>query len=262
MGRAAARDARVNAALQEAVRLRGQAQGAPVGDLVPWAPAVAAAKQAEALLEPGVDPTLRQQVDTLVSEVSAEEQRAQETVRLAERDRVLLDRLLEIRSAKADADDGTATDADYAEAFREAGIDLAALSPAEAGAKVRQRPTAVALAAVLDDWAAVRRNRRKDTAGAKHLTEVAQVADPDPWRRDFRVAVELADKAARLTALRALEQTARLGELGAVSLDRLGLGLWNAGDTPAAERVYCVRPSYAILATSGSIATWPECWRN
>src|SRR5262249_24828560 len=64
IGRAAARDGRVNAALQEAVRLRGQAQGAEV-DLAPWAAAVAAAKKAEALLEPGVDPALRNQVDTL-----------------------------------------------------------------------------------------------------------------------------------------------------------------------------------------------------
>jgi serine/threonine-protein kinase len=237
IGRAAARDARVNAALQEAVRLRGQAQGAAVEDLASWAEAVAAAKKAEALLEPGVEPALRQQVDTLLAEVIAEEQQATAAARAAERDRVVLDRLMDIRGAKDDDRDGSETDVAYAEAFREAGIDMAVLSPAEAGAKVRERPTAVALAAMLDDWAAVRRDKRKNAAGAKRLTDVAQVADPDPWRRDFRDAVEQADKKARLTALRALAQTARLDELGAVSLDLLGKGLSDAGDAPTAERI-------------------------
>src|SRR5262249_49479661 len=135
IGRAAARDARVNATLQEAVRLRGLAQGAPVEDLASRTEAVAAAKKAETLLEPGVDPALRQRVGRRRPEATAEERRARETARAAERDRVLLDRLLEIRSAKTDDPDGTATDADYAEAFREAGIDVMALPPAEAGAK-------------------------------------------------------------------------------------------------------------------------------
>jgi tetratricopeptide (TPR) repeat protein len=239
MGRAAARDTRVTAALQEAVRLRGQAQGAAVGDLAPWTTAVAGAKQAETLQEPGVDPALRQQVETLLAEVSTEERQAVERVRAAERDRVLLDRLMDIRSAKADDPDGWATDADYAEAFRAAGIDVVVLQPAEAEALLRVRPadTAVALAAMLDDWAAVRRDMCKDVAGASHLTEVAHAADPDPWRGDLRAALAQSDKAARLTALQALAQTAWLEELGPVSLDLLGRALIDAGDAAAAERV-------------------------
>ncbi len=77
----------------------------------------------------------------------------------AQRDRALLDRLVDIRTAKADDPDGSATDAAYADAFREAGIDLATLPPAEAGAKIKARPpsVALALAAALDDWAAMRR---------------------------------------------------------------------------------------------------------
>ena len=78
----------------------------------------------------------------------------------------LLDRLVDIRSAEADDPDGSETDAAYAEAFREAGIDLASLPPAEAGAKIKARPPSVAtaLAAALDDWAAIRRSKRKDAA--------------------------------------------------------------------------------------------------
>ena len=73
--------------------------------------------------------------------------------------------LVDIRSAEADDPDGSATDAAYAEAFREAGLDLAALSPAEARGQIRARPpaTALALAAALDDWAAVRRKVASDS---------------------------------------------------------------------------------------------------
>ena len=57
---------------------------------------------------------------------------------------MLLDRLVDIRSAEADDPDGSATDAAYADAFREAGLDLAPWRPAEAGARIRARPPAVA----------------------------------------------------------------------------------------------------------------------
>ena len=86
----------------------------------------------------------------------------------AQRDRTLLDRLVDIRSAKADDPDGSATDADYGAAFREAGVDLSTLAPTEAGAKIKARPpgVALALAAALDDWAVVRRFLLKDIEGA------------------------------------------------------------------------------------------------
>ena len=80
----------------------------------------------------------------------------------ARRDKALIGRLVDIRSAEADDRDGSVTDHDYAGAFREAGIDLASLTPAEAGAKIRARSpsVALALARALDDWAATRRGKR------------------------------------------------------------------------------------------------------
>ena len=106
----------------------------------------------------------------------------------AQRDKTLLDRLVDIRSAEADDPDGSDTDAAYAEAFREAGIDVAKLPAAEAGAMIKARPPSVAtaLAGALDDWAATRRDKRKNAAGAASLSQVACVADPDPWRTDLR----------------------------------------------------------------------------
>jgi serine/threonine-protein kinase len=239
MERVAALEARVNAALQKAVRLRGLAQGATLGDLVLWTEAVAAARHAEALLGPGVNPALQQQAEKLLADVTAEEQRAAAAVHTAERDRRLLEQLVDIRSAKTDDRDGSGTDAANAEAFRAAGFDVVALPPAEVGARLRDRPADVtlALAAALDDWAAVRRDQRKDRGGAKRLSEAAQVADPDPWRRELRTTLDEPDKAKRLAALRALAKNAQLDELGAISLNLLGKALSDAGDAAAAERV-------------------------
>ena len=145
----------------------------------------------------------------------------------ARRDKTLLDRLVDIRSAEADDPDGSITDPDYAEAFRDAGIDLAGLPPAEAGAKIKARPpsVALALAAALDDWAAIRRGSGETPAGAAQLSEAARVADPDPWRNDLRTALDQSDKAARLAGLQALAKTAKFEELGAISLHLLGTGL-------------------------------------
>jgi tetratricopeptide (TPR) repeat protein len=81
-------------------------------------------------------------------------------------------------------------DREYATAFREYGIDTENLSPAEAAQAIRSRSAvAVALAVALDDWAYVRQCRG-DISGGAALTEVALAADPDPFRRRLREAVE------------------------------------------------------------------------
>jgi tetratricopeptide (TPR) repeat protein len=157
----------------------------------------------------------------------------------AEGDRRLVDRLVDIRSARGDDPNGSATDLAYADAFTQWGIDLAALAPAEAGAKIRARPpdTAQALTAMLDDWSDLRRWRLRDEAGGKRLSDAARAADPDPWRRDLRAALEQPDRKARLAALQAAARSARFGTLGAMSLDLLGTALWSAGDPATAEPV-------------------------
>ena len=98
---------RVNLALQDATRLRGLAQGAAVGDLGPWAVADVAAEKARDLLEPGIEPALRKRVEDLAAELAVERQRAEAVAKVAERDRTLLDRLVDIRSAEADDQGGS-----------------------------------------------------------------------------------------------------------------------------------------------------------
>jgi serine/threonine-protein kinase len=224
-----ARAAAVDRVLARAATLRDEARANP-DDPARWRVAMAAVQQAEGAL--GNESEARRRLAALRDEVQA-------GADAVDRDRVLHDRLVDIRSAKADDPDGSATDAAYADAFREAGLDLATLAPAEAGAKIKARPPAVALAlaAALDDWAAVRRGLRNDVTGAARLTPVALAADPDPWRNDLRVALDQPDKSARLTALQALAKTTRFDELGAVSLDLLGSALMKAGDATAAEAV-------------------------
>ena len=143
--------------------------------------------------------------------------------------------MIDIRSAEADDQDGSATDAAYADAFREAGIDLASLPPAEAGAKIKARHASVilGLAGALDDWASIRRGTRGNPAGAAQLGEVACAADPDPWRKNLRTALDQSDK----SALQALAKTAKFQELGPISLQLLGTGLNDAGDSAGAESV-------------------------
>jgi tetratricopeptide (TPR) repeat protein len=151
----------------------------------------------------------------------------------------LLERLTDIRSAEADDPGGSVTDAAYAEAFRQAGIDLARQAPVETGAKIKSRPRSVVmgLTGALDDWAAIRRDRGDNAAGAARLSAVARVADPDPWRNELRTALDEADLEARRTALQVLARKAKFEELDPISLHMLGSGLHAAGDCVLAELV-------------------------
>jgi len=227
--------ARVNAAVQTATRLRGQAQGAAVGNLAPWGAAVAAAEKARDLLVAGVEPGVRKHVEDLVAEVGAE--RGWAAAAAAARDRRLIDRLADIRSAKADDRLGDGTDAAYGDAFRDAGIDPDALTPDEAGKLIQARPpeTATAMAMALDDWAAVRRDLRKNSAGARRLGTAARLADPDPWRNNLSETLEIADRPARRDRLTALAAAIQTEALPAVSFDLLGKALGDVGAKIEAE---------------------------
>ncbi len=219
--------AAVDRVVGQAVTLRDQAKKNPE-DVTRWQVALAAVKQAEAAGDEAAAPRLL-----------ALREETQAGLDAAERDKTLLDRLVDIRSAKADDRDGSNTDVAYGDAFRAAGIDVARLPPAEAGARIKARPPAVAmaLASALDDWASVRRNDRRNAAGAASLSQAAQIADPDPWRTDLRNALDEPDKAARLTRLQAVEKKANYDALGPISLHLLGSGLINADDLALAESV-------------------------
>jgi serine/threonine-protein kinase len=228
--------AAVDRVVSHVVTLRDQAVAHPE-DLSRWQVALAAAEQAEV----GDDATARDRVQELRTEIQAGRE-------ATERDRALLDRLVEIRSTKFDKP-VEATYAAYAAAFREAGIDMTKLTPADAGAKIKARPPSVArgMTAALDDWAAILRGRPffkimpaptpKNKADAAQLSEAANVADSDPWRNGMRTALDQADLATRLKTLQDLQKKANFDELGPVSLQLLGTSLSDAGDHKLAESV-------------------------
>ncbi len=221
------RAAAIDRIVGQAVTLRAQAM-AHADDVARWQVALAAVNQADA----GGDAQAQSRLVSLRREIEA-------GLDAASGDRRLLDRLVDIRSAQADDPDGSTTDTGYADAFREAEIDMSALPAADAGAKIRARTpaVAVALAAALDDWAKIRRDERGDAAGSELLRAVARAADPDPWRNELRAALDQPLKANRLSALQVLAKSANFDELGPVSLHLLACGLNDMGDGALAESV-------------------------
>src|SRR5262249_27101688 len=121
-----------------------------------WPQAQAAAKQAEALLQDGVEnPALAEQVRNLLRELAEEEA-----------DGRLVARLKELRLCQAEVK-GQSFDLeralpDYRQAFKEYGLWSETMTAAEATALLRRRPPAVRgiLLAALDHWLILARFKR------------------------------------------------------------------------------------------------------
>jgi serine/threonine-protein kinase len=209
--------ARIDRLVAEARLFLDQARNAPL-DLVAWEKADVAMGRAEsdagdvAALTP-----LHRDVDRGLAGARA--------------NRKLLDELVDIRGAKADDPDGSATDAAYAEAFRAAGMEVDARPPSEVGMAIAARPAPVASAmvAALDNWTAVRRERDPRGPGWGRLIAVARAADTDPVRDGLRSALSVPDNAARLERLRPLAEKADPATWAPATLLLLGESLADAG---------------------------------
>ncbi len=217
----------VNKALEEASLLRGQARSG-ANDPARWTEALAAARRAQAILTQGeAGNGLSGRVLAMLTAIAGERASAE----LAERDRRLVDRLAEIHSDFADHLDQGKMEAQYVAAFRDIGIDVDALDPAEAGARIAARPDAAELLGALDHWIFARR-RGGDRAGARRILTVAKAADPHPWRGKLRDALDLIDSDRR-QALAVLEQLAAspaVADLPGETVARLAFALAQLGD--------------------------------
>jgi eukaryotic-like serine/threonine-protein kinase len=174
--------ARLSVALHDVEMLRDQARLDPMGDPDRWRAALVAAERATDLLGPMVDARSSRRVRALREEV-------RQAAVSADSDAKLMQAAVDILSARADDPDGSIGDAAYAAAFRQDGLDVDAMAPEAVGARIRARPSgvALALAAALDDWAGRRRNARpKDEAAWRRPIDAARAADPDDTRDRLR----------------------------------------------------------------------------
>ena len=129
--------------------------------------------------------------------------------------------------------DYSATAEQYAAAFRDAGIDLARLTPEEATQRLRSRSTVqAAFIPVLDDWAVCRRAAGEDRE-AQDVWKVAELVDQDPWRQKVRQALRSKDE----NALKALAEAPDLARQPAATLTGLAVALRQLGCVDAAAGV-------------------------
>jgi tetratricopeptide (TPR) repeat protein len=225
------RSEQVDLALRDASRLYEEARRNG-DDLARWRGAGEAARAVERLLADAPDQATRAQAVALVQSVTS-------GLHAAEDDHKLLERLIEIRAAEDDDPGYSITNAAYSRAFRDAEIDVDALTTSQAAGRIKSRPlrVAIAISAALDDWARARRDKLRDPAGALRISQAAREADPDPWRNRLREALEIGDRTKRLAALRELAGSAKMEGLPAVSLDLLGSALREAGAPELALKV-------------------------
>ncbi len=236
--RRAATERAVVAALDQAAELCATALAAPPDQPGPWVEALAAAHCAEDEIRRGeADEPLRQRVKNEVAAIEKGRREADDRAARLAADRQLLSELESIRGDLAEHFDPKRTDAEYGAAFRNAGLDLDAKDPKQAGAWIAERTVPIELAAFLDDWTMVRHKAGADEKAAARLVEAARAADPDPWRDALRAGI-----AARGTAaVEALHKLAgddkALDAQPAESLLLLALRLKAAGDRDDAARV-------------------------
>ena len=230
---AAGRDA--TTALEETSLLLGQARATREDELTFWALAAKAAKRAEALLgQREVAPDLRRKIGNLVGMIADE--RAH--VEAQSRDHRTLQKLVAIHADMAEDLDHVRADREYTTAFRDYGIDVDRLPPADCGARIAAMPVAAEMVDALDQWAFIwRRARPAGTTRARRLAAVARAADPDPWRCRLRDALDLeaTDPESAHAAFDELAASAPEDVLHPESISRLACALRKYGDAERAS---------------------------
>jgi tetratricopeptide (TPR) repeat protein/serine/threonine protein kinase len=207
--------ARAEAELELVRKLREKAPMAPpaVGRSL-LTEALAAAQRADGLLaQRGPDDPQRQEAAALVAELQGEE-----------RDRRMLAQLEEVALSMTAVRDEDPRQLDgffraFAAAFQDYGVDVEVLPDEQAARRLRGRPIRVELAAALDSWA--RLERQRDGDRGTRLQALACAVDPDEWRNRVRAAQVASDRKL-LTELAASD---RATDLPPESLDLLCMSL-------------------------------------
>ena len=146
---------------------------------------------------------LRARVVALLAIVGEEQANASGRARELEKDRKFFDRLDAIRLASVDKDEIAKTDSAFSTAFRQFGIDVDKLEPAESGRLFKLRSNPTEFASRLDDWTLIRKAAatEQNNDSWKRLVLTAQATDSDPWRNSLRSLIGKEDhEAARRLA--------------------------------------------------------------
>jgi tetratricopeptide (TPR) repeat protein len=201
-----ARAARAELALKEATVLRDSAASLPE-DVARWMAAARGIEAAASVIDQESEPESAGRLAALRTEV-------QDGLFAARRDRTLLESLADVRTWKQELGTNRA-DAAYAGAFRDAGLDVNTLPPAQIAAAVKARPASVAAAATaaLDDWALVRRQGEPAVVAFRRPLEAARAIDPDSFRDKVRAAILEIDVKDPEAVLRTLAADPKAGEL-------------------------------------------------
>jgi serine/threonine protein kinase/tetratricopeptide (TPR) repeat protein len=197
---------------QQASRALAEAQDLCRADRLPEAKA--AVQRAEELLADGGD-ELRGRLDQVRHDVE------------------MAGRVEETRLQRAAVKDGNffdnaGADRAYGEAFRDYGLDVAALAPDQAAERIRASAIREQLVAALDDWLHVK--ALADATTDERLLAVLQRVDADSWRRQLRDAFRRRDK----KTLQALVGGPKALRQRPATLVLLGHALTKVGERPLA----------------------------
>ncbi len=184
-----------------------------------------------------VDPELIQRTKLLEHDFEKEYQSAAELAKQAEIDRTLLAELETIRGGRTEERRPNVAEAFYVSAFRKAGLDLDKMSVDEAAAWLRARGNPVELATYVDDLWYERFLDRRPKESQQKLMDVANAADPDPWRVELRAKLGSRDAAAAAAFQRLADDEKALDEQPPISLLMLARGLITVRDPVRSERV-------------------------
>ncbi len=220
----------VTLALDESVKKAALAQAAPSGDPARWIEAIEAVRRAEAVMVQGMGSA---ELAAQIQRVAAFVSRERDLSEAVGKDRRMVERLVEIHDDLGVHGQSTRADAEWAAAFRAYGVDVDALDPGVAAARLAASPVAAELAGALDQWIFVRRGQRPpDFAGARRLLAIAKAADPDPWRNRLRDTLNdpAKDRGRTKIALEQLAASADADSLPEASVTRLAFALAHLGD--------------------------------
>ena len=158
---------------------------------------------------------------------------------LAERFRILVERLETIREDRGDKFDYQRANDQYFDAFKQFGVDLDSLTEDEAAERFASTSAHTQIGVALYDCALVRSNLKqfRDDSSYRRFVELANSCDPDPLRNRIRSSFGLVDDDILKSFVEVANQNDTLERESPESLVILARRIQNAGDDVTARNL-------------------------